>query len=61
MFTINHCGHFPFREAQEEFNATVADFVSYSETTRGESEAATSALARNTWLSATSVGTNVPS
>jgi pimeloyl-ACP methyl ester carboxylesterase len=33
MFTVNHCGHFPFREAPEEFNATVADYVSYWETT----------------------------
>jgi pimeloyl-ACP methyl ester carboxylesterase len=33
MFTVNHSAHFPFREAPDEFNATVADFISYWKTT----------------------------
>jgi pimeloyl-ACP methyl ester carboxylesterase len=33
MFTVNHCAHLPFREGPDEFNATVADFISYWETT----------------------------
>jgi pimeloyl-ACP methyl ester carboxylesterase len=33
MYTVNHCGHLPFREAPEEFNATLIDFLTYWETT----------------------------
>lgn len=33
MYTVNHSAHLPFREAPEEFNATLADFISYWETT----------------------------
>lgn len=33
MYTVNHCGHLPFREAPSEFNATLIDFLTYWETT----------------------------
>lgn len=33
MFTVNHSGHFPFREAPQEFNSTIEDFVSYWKST----------------------------